>query len=422
MTNPVHASSTSASSSSPSVRLPLVAASGEPASYSRLHRFAQCPLSYKLHYVDRLPAEPSRESELGVVLHRTLEGIVRDHVRAGCRGRLDATWAAAEYQRAWSESDLGDPAVYAEGLDLVKRWVAREGAVDADAVLGVELGFSIDVQGVRVIGAIDRVDRIGDDAVRVRDYKSSRIPPTHQEVDESLQLAIYDLVAAQLWPWARRIELGLDLLRHDRVVTTERTAEQREATRQYVVAMVARMQQTGDFPARLSTLCTHCDHRTQCPAYAEARSGRREHARADEKDLPAVAREREELALLLKILGERKDMLDIVLRAQLAGRDELLLEGRRYRLVTAVRKDYPVGRALDALACAGVDPDAALERLARIDGAALKRELDGLRGRVPAERLAEVQQLLDASARCSLSTRLTSTEVQLALPMNGRSR
>jgi RecB family exonuclease len=401
MTKSVHASA---------VHLPVIG-SAASYSYSRLRRFAQCPRSYELHYVDRLPAEPSPESELGEVLHATLEALVRGHVRAGWSAPLDGARAAAEYQRAWASSHLSDPAVHADGLALVKRWVAREGAVDPGAVLGVEHEFAIDVGNVRLVGAIDRVDRLAGDVVRIRDYKSARIPPTRQEVEENLQLALYDLAGAQLWPWARRIEVGLDLLRHERVVTVERTREQREATRQYVLAMVARIEASGDYPARLSTRCTHCDQRLHCDAYADAAARRRRCEPADEGDLAAVAREREELAAWLKVVGLRKDALDEILTQRLAQRDELVLEGRRYRLVTATRKDYPLGPALEALAEVGVARDEALERLGRVDGAALKHQLDALAESLEPGRLAALRRTMDAAAKCTLSTRLTSTEV-----------
>jgi putative RecB family exonuclease len=405
VTVPVHPSASA-------VHLPVVRPAGA-TSYSRLQRFAQCPRAYRLHYLDRLPPEPSPESQLGVVLHETLETVVRDHVRAGRHAPLDAAAASAAYRRAWTDSALSDHGVFVEGLELVQRWLAREGTLDARDVLAVEHEFDIAIGTARLVGAFDRVDRIGADAIRVRDYKSGRRPPSRQEVDESLQLAIYDLAARQLWPWARRVELGLDLLRHDKVVTTERTDEQRDATRQYVLATLARIEAESDFAPRLGTLCTHCDHRLHCPAYADALAAKRTWCAAvDGDDLGAVAREREQLAAWLKIVGTRKDALDELLTRRLAEQDELLLEGRRYRLVTAARKDYPLGAALDALTSAGMDREEALARVARVDAAALKRHLDELGVRIDPGRLSALKATLDASAKWTLSTRLTSTEVR----------
>jgi RecB family exonuclease len=403
VTNPVHASASS-------VHLPVVP-SAATYTYSQLHRFAQCPLSYRLHYVDWLSPEPSPESELGGVVHGALAGVVRDHVDSGRTGPLDAMRAAAEYQLAWSDSDLSDPSVFAEGLDLVKRWIAREGVVDAANVVAVEPVFDVEIGGVRLFGGMDRVDRIADDAVRIRDYTSGRIPPSRQDVEENLQLAIYDLAAEKLWPWAKRVEVGLDLLRHDRVIAIERSGSQRDATRRYVQAMAAKIEATTEFPARPSTLCTHCDQRRHCSTYVAVRAADARDVDVGERDLAAVAREREELAGRIKILGLRKDELDAILTQQLATQDDLVLEGRRYRLVTAVRKEYPFVRTIDVLDRAGFHPVDAMEGLGCIDGAALKRKLDELSKQLDPAALRVLRAALDGVAKVSLSTRLTSTPV-----------
>jgi putative RecB family exonuclease len=238
----------------------------------------------------------------------------------------------------------------------VHRWVAREGVVDPAHVLGVEQPFELSVGPIRVHGAFDRVDRIGDDAVRVRDYTTSRLPPSRNDAEDSLRLALYDLAARELWPWAKRVVVAFDLLRHDVIVSLTRTDAEREATRRYVLATVAQIER-GDFPARPSTLCAHCDHRSQCPTYADARAGKRSRVGAEPGDLPAIAREREEVAVLLKALGERKDALDAILRAALGDQDELRLEGRRYALVTAMHRAYPLSETSRARSRGGAARD-----------------------------------------------------------------
>jgi hypothetical protein len=44
-------------------------------SYSHLNRFASCPRSFQLHYIDRLPAEDSDASRFGRLLHRVCERV-----------------------------------------------------------------------------------------------------------------------------------------------------------------------------------------------------------------------------------------------------------------------------------------------------------------------------------------------------------
>jgi RecB family exonuclease len=386
-------------------------ASSRCFSYSHLARFAQCPLSFRLHYVDRLAADIAAERHFGLVVHRALEHTLREHLQAGRADALDPELAAAAYRRAWSDSELRDHGLFGEGLTLVHRWVAREGRVDPARVLGIEQPFEMWVGPIRVRGTLDRVDYIGDDAIRVRDYKTSRLPPSRRDAEESLQLALYDLAARELWPWAKHVVVAFDLLRHDVVVALTRSDAEREATRRYVLATAAQIER-GDFPARPSTLCAHCDHRSQCPTFADARAGKRTEVGAEPGDLPAVSREREEIAVLLKALGERKDALDAILRAALDGQNDLRLEGRRYALVTAMHRDYPLSETLRALEAAGVPRDTALTRLGAIHGSEVKPLLADLGKTLPRAAFKALQSALDREARCSPVTRLTVREVR----------
>ena len=335
-----------------------------------------------------------------------------DHVQRRQIDRLDADYAAESYRRAWTGSPLRDHALFVEGRELVERWAEREGIVDCRNVLGVEHVFSLHLGDFALRGTMDRVDRIGDDAIRIRDYKSTRLPPRRDDVEESLQLAIYDLAAQQLWPWARRVEVAFDLLRHDVVMRTERTAAQREATRQYVAATVAQIRQGHDTSARPSTLCTTCDQRSHCSTYADMRAGRRAPTVAVPEDLPAVAREREELGAIIKALVVRRDELDLILRAELAHHPELVLDGRRYTLNVAQYKEYPLEPTLAALGRAGVSREEGFARLATVDGNALRKLLAELRRSRTPPQMDTLEESLDAGARISPVTRLTAREVR----------
>ena len=378
---------------------------------SHLERFARCPLSFRLHHVDRLPTDVAAERRFGRVVHRALADALRDHVNAGHAGVLDPELAAAGYRRAWSESDLGDHGAFGEGLSLVQRWVTREGTVDPARVLGIDQPFELPVDPLRIQGIFDRVDRLGDDAVLVRDYTTSRLPPNRQDAQDSLRLALYDLAARALWPWAKRVVVAFDLLRHDVVVGVTRTDAEREATRRYLLATVDQIEQS-DFPARPSTMCAHCDHRAQCPTYADARAGKRREVGAEADDLPAIAREREEVAVLLKALGERKDALDAILRAALGEHGELRLEWRRYALVTAMHRTYPLRETLRTLVAAGVPQETALARLGALPASELRALLADLAKTLPRSEYEALQGALERNARCSPVTRLTVREVR----------
>ena len=52
----------------------------EHLSYSRLTRFEQCPLSFKLHYVEKHQAEPGISLRFGKLVHAVLERLLREVV------------------------------------------------------------------------------------------------------------------------------------------------------------------------------------------------------------------------------------------------------------------------------------------------------------------------------------------------------
>ncbi len=179
-------------------------------SYSHLNRFASCPRSFQLHYIDRLPAEDSDASRFGVLLHRTCEAALFEHVACRHDGPIEPASVVRAYRRAWEESELGDSLRFEEGLELAKSWAVRQGCVAWHEVIGIEEPFEIAVGDYRLVGKMDRVER-ADGVVRVRDYKTTRAPMTREEVEGSLQLAIYDLAAWELWPGAKRVELEIEL-------------------------------------------------------------------------------------------------------------------------------------------------------------------------------------------------------------------
>ena len=63
-------------------------------SYSRLSRFEQCPLSFKLHYIDKKQADPGVPLRFGKAVHAVLENLVREHMEEEREGPLSEDRAA----------------------------------------------------------------------------------------------------------------------------------------------------------------------------------------------------------------------------------------------------------------------------------------------------------------------------------------
>ena len=343
-------------------------------SYSRLSRFEQCPASFRLHYIEKRTAEPGVPLKFGKLLHAVLEVLVREHMVNERSDPLSVDRAIELYREGWAKAGLTGMEVFQEGLDILGEFVRDQGELDHRNVLAIEKEFRLPVGRFTVLGFIDRVDWVDDETIEVIDYKTNRMLFTREEVDHSLQMSLYHLAARELWPWAKNIRLTFHMLRHGVRMKTERTEEQLQAARVYVETMGTMTEQATEFPARINANCIYCDHRQHCPAYADALKGKREVICEDTSDLEGVAKEREEVARLAKILYSRKEELDRVIKAHLEDHDELLANGVRYKMFNTTRLDYPFEPTLRVLEdTTGLPREELVTRVAAIDKKAVDK-------------------------------------------------
>lgn len=381
-------------------------------SYSRLSRFETCPLSYRLHYIEKKQAEPGLPLRFGKTIHAVLERLIKEVVDDERTGPLSEERAIELYREAWGAERLTGMDVFAEGLAILRRFIAEQGVVGHRDVLAIEKEFRLPVGPFEVLGFIDRVDWIDDETVEVIDYKTNHQLFTRDEVDTSLQMSLYEVAVRRLWPWAKKVKLTFWMLRHGVRQETTRTEEQLADALAYVETLGRQTETATEYPARLNTNCSYCDHRKQCPAYAEALKGKREFIVEDLADLEGVAREREEVARLAKALYARKEELEDILKAQLKERDELVLGGVRYRMFATTSLDYPLEPTLTLLADAtGLSRDEVLGKLGAIDKKALDALLKSLGKKLDKPRVSLLKAELEAHADKRMSPRLWAKEV-----------
>jgi RecB family exonuclease len=381
-------------------------------SYSRLSRFEQCPLSFRLHYIEKQVAEPGVALRFGKLLHAVLEVLVREQMENERTGPLSLDRAMALYREGWARAELTGADVFQEGSHILGEFVRDQGELDHRDVLAIEKEFHLPVGRFTVLGFIDRVDFVDDETVEVIDYKTNRQLFTREEVDHSLQMSLYHLAAIRLWPWAKKVRLTFHMLRHGIRLQTERTAAQLETARAYVETLGEMTERATAFPARLNANCVYCDHRRQCPTYADALRGKRDFVCEDAADLEAVAREREEVARLAKVLYARKSELEDVLKAHIHERGELMLGGVRYGMFNTTRLEYPLDPTLAILeGVTGLSRDALIERLATIDKDALEKLLKELGKKHDRARVRLLKAELESVAHKSHAPRFWAKEV-----------
>ena len=247
------------------VELPLTQAPPIAAlSYTQVDTYQRCPQMYQYRFVFRLPTRPRPQMQFGRILHEAL----RDALGAIERDR-PLTWQMVDsaYVEAWTRERFCAPEQAPSLQDLGRTYLRNAFAAgDLAKPLLLEQPFSLRVDGLRLTGRIDRVDRRPDGSYEVIDYKtgSARRAP---ELQKDLQLGVYALAARDVFRF-NPLSLSYYYLETSERVTVEKPQERLEEDRQTILK-VAEGIRAEQFPARPERMkCSGCDFRLLCPSSA----------------------------------------------------------------------------------------------------------------------------------------------------------
>jgi ATP-dependent helicase/DNAse subunit B len=112
-------------------------------SYSRLSRFEQCPLSFKLHYIDKAKASPNISLRFGKIIHAVLEQLYQEVMDRETVAPLSEKRALQLYSQICIAEGLVGISPFEEGCDIFKEYVRKQGVVDHRDILAVEKEFKI---------------------------------------------------------------------------------------------------------------------------------------------------------------------------------------------------------------------------------------------------------------------------------------
>lgn len=144
-------------------------------------------------------------------------------------------------------------------------------------MLHSELSFNVNILGVPLHGTIDAIFYHGDGIYEIEDYKTSNYVKTREEVDEDIQLSMYDYVFnnnAMKEYWFNGIKpkgiiLTLHFVKHGKIVQTERTKYSRAMFGNFIKLVYKQMCTLPDSKMKpnLNKFCTYCDICSECPLY-----------------------------------------------------------------------------------------------------------------------------------------------------------
>jgi putative RecB family exonuclease len=233
-------------------------------SYSQISQYQKCPLCYKLQYIDHLKTKPRWYFSFGSTIHSCVERFFK--VNTPTPPSLEEllefyeqNWISTAYESAEEEANYK-----AYGREILTKF--REiHSVDFRIPIALERGFYLDIDGIKLRGFIDRVDKLDSGGLSIIDYKTNKELFTTDYVENDLQLTIYQLAAEQTW----QLPVEMLTLYHLRSNTAcscpPHDAERIEEVRRLVHEVAESIVQEK-FPATENQFCP-CDFPEHCPYY-----------------------------------------------------------------------------------------------------------------------------------------------------------
>ena len=242
-------------------------------SASQLSTYVDCPLRYAYQYGLRVKDDAGPAMMLGTLVHEVLAEFLRPD-REGEYSRDVLLAIAVDH---WTD----DIARYRPQIEECRRdyyamldtwWEAEGQHLDRRQVLKVEHGFDIEVGDVRLVGAIDRIDRTVD-GIRIIDYKTGRSEPRPDSLTDDLQLAVYHLAATldpELAAFGPPRQLQLLYVRTMHAFEQPILAGHAETTAARVLAAADDIRQER-FEPSVAAACRNCSFHRLCPLQREGR-------------------------------------------------------------------------------------------------------------------------------------------------------
>jgi putative RecB family exonuclease len=169
------------------------------------------------------------------------------------------------YNEAWVNDGFTSPQASQEFFEKGERMLVRYWDDNQDRkteVLFVEKHFAFDLEGVKLRGIIDRIDRYPDGTVEVIDYKTHNEVWDQAKADADLQLSVYHMAAQNLLGSPPNL-LSYYFVAHGQKVSTRRNEAQiAEALK--IISKAREQILLKNFTPN-TAVCHRCDFRQKCP-------------------------------------------------------------------------------------------------------------------------------------------------------------
>jgi len=252
-------------------------------SHSKLSTFEQCPLKFKLRYIDKIKPdiEQTIEGFLGIKVHETLEWVYNEMLK-GREKEIQLDELIEYYAISWNRDYNSEIKIVKEEFqaeDYFNKGIRflinyfKSHAPFKDDTIELEKRIFLDLEdGNKIIGYIDRlVHNKETNIFEIHDYKTTGTLKSQEELDKDRQLALYSLAIRDMFPEANDVHLIWHFLDFNKKIISKRTKEQLNQLKQDILQLIKKIESTNEFPPCPSALCGWCDFQGHCPLFDESK-------------------------------------------------------------------------------------------------------------------------------------------------------
>jgi DNA helicase II / ATP-dependent DNA helicase PcrA len=239
-------------------------------SYSQLQTFEICPLHYKLKYILKIPTLQTSAQSFGTSVHAALRNFYQNPPTGNKLNIRDIekivndAWINEGYSSKTHEKKALEKATKIVSAYLTKNFNKHNLPIE------LEYPFNFNLNGIKIAGRIDRIDKLDGNKIEIIDYKTGDNVPTPKKLEEDLQLTFYALAANEvkdktLGKEPEDIILSLYYLEKEIKLTTTRSKEQLKEAKELILEKIKEIEKS-DFRCSGSLFCKNCEYKILCHA------------------------------------------------------------------------------------------------------------------------------------------------------------
>ncbi len=288
-------------------------------SYSKMTLYKECPQKYKFRYILKIPEKPKYYFAFGTALHKVMEYLYSSlkppfPPLETVLAFFKTDWESSTYEEKGYPSKLKEQEGYWEGVKIIEAYYKKH-LKDELSPLATEFRTTVDIDGLSVIGIVDRIDYLGEGKVSIVDYKTGK--KINREPD---QLMMYqklmkdnkelENIVKTRYPQADGIEVSNMLFYHlpslDSQTFEPASEEEIKEFWSRVLAVAADIKAGNFAPDPGETKCRFCDYKDMCPVWKLSPS--------EMQELQAQPAEKESAKNPMDILSDKVDAYGKALR------------------------------------------------------------------------------------------------------------